>query len=97
MNQMKNKEALAAAGQSFGIAAPEVPRAVLINPHIAKALKKVQNARQAVIEDCLVACKVKHLVVDLLSKEDWTTLLSTEQVKLVKRLQEAETDLISAH
>ncbi len=97
IDQLYSKEAREAAGRSFGIAAPAASTTVLANPHVAKSLPVVRKLREAVMSDQLLACKVPRLAIDLINDDGWKEHLSSEQVSLVERLQEAETDFLSAY
>ncbi|GAC71667.1 ran-binding protein RANBP1 and related RanBD domain proteins [Moesziomyces antarcticus T-34] len=96
IDRLHSEQAREAAGRSLGIAAPAASTTVLANPRVAKVLQVSRKLREAVMLDRLLACKVPRLAVELINDDGWAEHLSNEQVSLVERLQEAETDFLSA-
>lgn len=96
IDRLHSEQAREAAGRSLGIAAPAASTTVLANPRVAKVLQVSRKLQEAVMLDRLLACKVPRLAVELINDDGWAEHLSNEQLSLVERLQEAETDFLSA-
>lgn len=97
MHKLHSEASRAAAGCSYGVSASEAPEPALNNPHIAAAVEKAGQLQAEAMRDKFVACRVKHLAIDLCENQDWTAHLSEAQVKLVERLQEAKIDFLSVY